>query len=73
MCAQEVLYGDCLVISADAIFYAELLESLMVAEGDIVCGNVHTSEGFCYSGCLKFTDTGIKKFRKLSKIRRRRL
>ena len=63
MCAKEVFVGDCLVVSADAIFHAEVVESILASEGDIVSGYIDVERKPQYSGCVKFTAHGANMFR----------
>ena len=63
MCAKEVFAGDCLVVSADAIFHAEVVESILASEGDIVSGYIDVEGQPQYSGCVKFTAHGANMFR----------
>jgi glutamine kinase len=63
MCAKEVFAGDCLVVSADAIFHAEVVESILASEGDIVSGYIDVDRQPQYSGCVKFTAHGASMFR----------
>ena len=63
MCAKEVFADECLVVSADAIFHAEVVESILASEGQIVTGYIDVDGQPQYSGCVKFTAEGISMFR----------
>jgi len=63
LCAKEVFTGECLVISADVIFHAEIVESMLASEGDIVSGYIDVDGQLHYSGCVKFTTHGVNMFR----------
>ena len=65
MCAKEVFTGECLVVSADAIFHAEVVESILASEGDIVSGYIDVDGQPQYSGCVKFTAHGVNMFREV--------
>ena len=63
LCAKEVFTGECLVVSADVIFHAEVVESILAAEGDIVSGYIDVDGQSHYSGCVKFTAHGVNMFK----------
>lgn len=65
MCAKEVFTGECLVVSADAIFHAEVVESILASEGDIVTGYIDVDRQPQYSGCVKFTAHGVNMFKEV--------
>ena len=65
LCANEVFTCECLVVSADAIFHAEVVESLLASEGDIVTGYMDVDGQSQYSGCVKFTAHGVNMFREV--------
>ena len=65
ICAKEVFTGDCLVVSADAIFHAEVVESILASEGDIVTGYINADGQPQYSGCVKFTAHGANIFKEV--------
>ena len=73
ICAKEVFTGDCLVVGADAIFHAEVVESILASEGDIVTGYINADGQPQYSGCVKFTAHGANIFKEVIEKTQKRL